>query len=437
MSSAAEVVVGPGGPLRGRLRAPGDKSISHRALLVGALAKGTSVFRGLSRGDDVLRTAAAVGLLGAQLEPWPDGVPGQTELRVSGGPGCLHEPEDVLDLGNSGTATRLLAGLAAAYPWSVVLTGDGSVRRRPMDRVVAPLREMGARVDGREGGRLAPLALRGGRLRPIDYQPPVASAQVKSAIMLAALGAGGTTTVREQVATRAHTEELLALAGARVTLTREAGGPGAVVTVEPGRLEPFELDVPADPSQAAFFVVAACLVPGSEVVCERVYVGHGRAGFLDVLERMGADVELHRLDETTADIVARHRPLTATDIGGAEVPGLIDEVPVLAVAAAAAEGTTTFRDVGELRVKESDRIASVERMVRALGGTAASEAGTLTVTGGPLVGEGEVDTMGDHRIAMAAAVGALASRAGVRIPWGQVGTSYPGFLDDLRELRCG
>jgi 3-phosphoshikimate 1-carboxyvinyltransferase len=432
------VTVTPGGMLRGRVRGPGDKSISHRALLLGALAGGTSLVRGLSNGDDVRRTADAVAELGAVLDPRPDRETGQGELRVSGGPDRLHEPGDVLDLGNSGTATRLLAGLVAAHPWSVVLTGDESVRSRPMDRVAAPLREMGAHVDGRDGGRFAPLSVRGGGLRALDYQPPVASAQVKSAVLLAALGADGATSVREPVATRAHTEELLALAGGRVTLRRDRGGPGATVTVEPGPLAPFELEVPADPSQAAFFVVAACLVPGSEVVCERVYVGHGRAGFLDVLRRMGADVERHRRDDTTADIVARYGPLTATEVGGDEVPSLIDEVPALAVAAAAAEGTTTFRDVGELQVKESDRIASVERMIASLGGRATSDGGTLAVTGSPLAGACDVDTAGDHRIAMAAAIAALVAAAPVQIgPWRPVGTSYPRFLEDLGQLRCG
>jgi 3-phosphoshikimate 1-carboxyvinyltransferase len=426
--------VAPGGPLRGSLAGPGDKSISHRALLLAARARGTTLLRGLADGDDVLRTAGAVSALGAEIVT--DSVPGaRRQARVRGGE-RLHEADDLLDLGNSGTGIRLLAGFVAAYPWLSVLTGDDSVRRRPMDRVVEPLRQMGIRVDGRQGGRLAPLVVRGGEPLPIDYEPAVASAQVKSAVLLAALGAGGTTTVRERVATRAHTEELLALAGAKVELVRDEDGPGATVRLTGGALSSFALDVPADPSQMAFFVVAACLVPGSEVVCERVYVGHGRAGFLDVLERMGAAVERHYRDGTTADIVARHAALVSTEVGGDEVPGLIDEVPVLAVAAALAEGTTTFRDVGELRVKESDRVESVSAMLRALGATVEVEGDTMAVTGGKLAGGARVDAAGDHRVAMAAAVAAIAGAEPVEIDgWAAVGSSYPGFLDDLASLR--
>jgi 3-phosphoshikimate 1-carboxyvinyltransferase len=292
---------------------------------------------------------------------------------------------------------------------------------------------MGARIDGREGGRLPPLVVRGGRLTGIDYRLPVPSAQVKAAILLAGLSAAGPTTVREDVATRAHTEELLALCGASVSVTAGA------VTVAASELAPLDLTVPADPSQAAFWVVAACVIPGSDLVLEDVYVGPARAAFLDVLLRMGADVSLERPDgrRRTADIHARYRPLTATSVRGAEVPGLIDEIPVLAVAAARATGVTTFADAAELRVKESDRVASVVAALSAVGVAAEARPDGLVVHGGegrPLAG-GMVESSGDHRVAMAAAVAGIDARGPTVVAgWGCVATSYPGFEEDIR--RC-
>src|SRR2546423_6925615 len=301
-----------GRPLRGRLRVPGDKSISHRALLLAARAGGTSVVTGLSDGDDVRHTAAAVEALGAVI----DGD------RISGGIGRLHEAEQVIDVGNSGTGIRLLAGFCAAFDWLTILEGDASIAGRPMDRVAEPLRRMGAKVDGRQGGRYPPLAIRGGGLHGIDYRPPVASAQVKSAILLAGLGAPGETVVHELVETRRHTEELLALAGVDVAVD------GLTVRMRPGPLEPFELDVPGDPSQAAVWVVAACIVPGSGLGVEHVYLGPARSGFLDVLRRMGAAIAVDGQDVH----VRYSADLHGTAVGGAEGPGLIDEIPALAVA---------------------------------------------------------------------------------------------------------
>ena len=407
-------------PLQGRIRVPGDKSISHRALLLAARAKGTSLITGLSEGDDVARTAAAVRALGAEVD-------GE---RVTGG--GLAEPEAPIDLGNSGTSMRLLAGFCAAFPWLTVLFGDGSLSRRPMDRVAEPLRRMGAAVDGREGGRLPPLVVRGGGLRGIDYRLPVPSAQVKGAVLLAGLGAEGDTVVREVVRTRAHSEELLALAGADVAVSSD----GLVTRLRPSAVEPFELHVPGDPSQAAFWVVAACVTPGSDVVVERVYLGPARAGFLEVLRRMGADVEVEARDATTADVRARYGPLHGTEVGGEEVPGLVDEIPVLAVAAALAEGATTFTGSGELRVKESDRISTVTSELRALGARVEPLADGLVVHGPARIVGAEVRTHGDHRIAMALAVAALAAEGTTRIHgWDAVATSYPGFERALRDLR--
>ncbi len=415
----------PGG-LGGRLRVPGDKSISHRALLLAARAEGRSRLRGLSAGADVGRTRRAVAAFGARCQGRPPG-----PVTVAGGARRLHEPAGVVDVGNSGTAMRLLSGFAAAVDGLTILQGDRSVNGRPMERVVFPLRTMGAGVDGREGGRWPPLAVRGGRLAGIDYRPPVASAQVKGAVLLAGLAAEGATSVTEAVPTRRHTEELLAAAGADVTVT------GTTVTVRPSPLQPLDLDIPGDPSQAAFWVVAACLVPGSDLVLEGVYVGPGRATFLDVLRRMGADITVvaHDPGAATADIRVRHRRLAATDVGGQEVPGVIDEIPVLAVAAALAEGTTTFTGAAELRVKESDRIATVASQLAAVGADVEPLADGLVVRGRPALGGGSVSSHGDHRVAMAMAVAGLAAGGPVRIEgWAAVDTSYPGFQEDLH--RC-
>lgn len=409
--------VGGGRPLRGRLRVPGDKSISHRALMLAALAEGTSVVRGLSSGDDVARTRGAVEAMGAKVD-------GE---RVTGGRSRLHEPVDVIDVGNSGTSIRLLSGLVAGFDWLTVLTGDASIRRRPMGRVAEPLRAMGAEIDGRGGGTLPPLVVRGGGLKGIEYDLPVASAQVKAAVLLAGLAAEGETIVREAVATRAHTEEMLLLAGADV-----ASDQGGLVTrVRASRLRPFEIDVPGDPSQAAFWLVGACLVPGSDVVVENVYLGPARAGFLDVLARMGADIE--QVGE--GDIRARYAGrLRATTVAAGEIPGLVDEVPVLAVAAALAEGVSRFEGVGELRVKESDRVAAIIDLV---GGE--YDHGALMIEGRPALDVPAVlDSGGDHRMAMAQAVAAMTVAGGSTTVegWDAVATSYPGFAGDLERL-CG
>ena len=429
------VLRGGQGPFTGRLRPPGDKSISHRALLLAALAEGRSELRGLSAGLDVAHTRDAIAACGAALSG-SLGTGGG--LSVRGGRSRLGEPAAVIDVGNSGTAIRLLAGWSAAFRWLTVIQGDGSIATRPMGRVTEPLRAMGARIDGRDDGRLPPLVVRGGQLTGIEYRLPVPSAQVKAAVLLAGLAAAGATTVVEEVPTRAHTEELLARCGADVTVTPLAEG-AQTVTVRPSELAPLDLTVPGDPSQAAFWVVAACVIPGSDLVVEDVYVGPARAGFLDVLRRMGADVSLERADASrhTADVRARYRPLTGTTVGGGEVPGVIDEIPVLAVAAARAAGDTVFADASELRVKESDRLASTVAALSALGAGVEGRADGFVVHGGgdrPLAG-GKVDSWGDHRIAMAAAIAGIdATGPTVVAGWESVATSYPGFEEDLH--RC-
>lgn len=432
-SGGEELEIAPGAALRGSLRVPGDKSISHRALLLAARAEGISTLRGLSTGEDVGWTRAAVEALGAavRIRGSDLGDDRPVELEVEGGSERLHEAAAPLYVGNSGTTLRLLAGLVAAYPWLTVLYGDSSVGARPMARVVEPLRRMGADIDGRAGATLAPLCIRGGGLTAIQFDMLIASAQVKSAVLLAGLGASGCTVVHERVPTRAHTEELLAACGADITVTR------GTIELRESSLEPFTLDVPGDPSQAAYWVVAACIVPGSDVTVEGVYVGRARAGFLDVLRRMGADIEIAMRDGATADIRARYGPLRGTTVGGEEVAGLIDEIPALAAAGAVAEGVTTFRDAQELKVKETDRIATLTSELGRLGARVEARVDGLTVAGGGKLLGGVVDSHGDHRIAMAMAVAGLAARGPTSVRgWDAVATSYPGFAEDLRRLRA-
>jgi 3-phosphoshikimate 1-carboxyvinyltransferase len=428
MSDVLEV--SGGRPLRGAVEVPGDKSISHRALLLAAVADGTSVVTGLSDGQDVGRTAAAVVALGATV----DG------SRISGGPDVMRSPPGPLDMGNSGTTIRLLAGLVAGHEVTVVLEGDASLSSRPMDRVALPLRLMGARVEGGGERCLPPLTVHGGGLVGIDYTPPMASAQVKSCVLLAGLGATGETVVREPVPTRRHTEEMLTLCGADVTEEDDAGS--HLVRLRARPLQAFELRVPADPSQAAFWIVAGCIVADSELTVDQVYVGPGRRGFLDVLRRMGADIE-ERAERgpgqlaATASVTASYGPLRGTEVEAAEITGL-DEVPVLAVAAAVAAGPTVFRNVGELRVKESDRMAAVVSMLEAFGAGAEVDGDDLVVHGGAELRPGRFDAAGDHRMAMAAAVAAAAvghSRSGSEVSgFDSVATSYPRFAQHLRRL---
>lgn len=413
------------GPLRGELPVPGDKSISHRALMLAALADGASRITGLSGGADVAATAGAISALGATVEP-----AGAGAVVVRGR--TLGRPAGPIDVGNSGTSIRLLAGIAAGCPFTTVLGGDASVNRRPMDRVVEPLRLMGATVEGAGGGRRAPLRITGGALRGIRWQPPVASAQVKSAVLLAGLFAEGETAVREPIPTRAHTEEMLEAFGADVRIG------GGEVAVRASRPEPFDFDVPGDPSAAAFWLVGAAVVPGSEVTVHDAYHGQGRDGFLRVLARMGADLSVTPTGDRRVRLTCRAGPLRGVTVTAAEVPDLIDEIPVLAVAAAVADGPTRFEGAGELRHKESDRLGSVLAGLAALGATAAVDGDALVVHGGARLRGGRIDAAGDHRIAMAFCIGGLAAADGdetVIDGWGSIATSYPGFADDLARCR--
>ena len=439
-TTADRLVVEPGGPLRGRIRVPGDKSISHRVLLLAALADGESTIRGLSDGGDVANTRAIIEALGATVVEDCDPVDpaGLQMIRVRGG--RLGQAGHDLDVGNSGTGIRLLAGLLAGLPFTSVLDGDASVRRRPMGRVLEPLRAMGASViasgvDIGEDAGLAPLNIRGGGLRGIEYRLPVASAQVKGCLLFAGLSADGPTTVVEDRPTRAHTEELMAATGIEIVRSHTDGLDR--VTVSPGRPNAFNYDVAGDPSQAAFWAVGASILPGSEVVVANVYEGPGRAGFMKVLTRMGVDLN-H--DPGSGDLTVRPPAsgvLSATTVRSDEVPGLVDEVPVLVVAAACADGETIFEGVGELRFKESDRLATVESELGRMGAEVKVEGDRLVVrgrSGGRLRGAA-VNAHHDHRIAMSCAVAGLVADGPTDISgWNAVATSYPTFAEHLAAL---
>ncbi|MBR0645886.1 3-phosphoshikimate 1-carboxyvinyltransferase [Plastoroseomonas hellenica] len=434
----------PAGPLTGRLRVPGDKSISHRALMFGALAVGETAITGLLEGEDVLRTAAAMRLLGAEVTQLAPG-----EWRVSGrGVGGLTEPADVLDMGNSGTAARLLCGLLAGHPLFAVMTGDASLRKRPMKRVTDPLSATGAVFRTREGGRL-PLAVQGAAdPLPLDYVLPVASAQVKSACLLAGLCAPGVTRVVEREPTRDHTENMLRHFGASVSVEDTAEGRVILLTGRP-ELVAAPVHVPGDPSSAAFPIAAALLVPGSRVVVENVGLNPLRAGLFATLREMGArlTIENERVEggEPVGDLVAEHGPLRAVDVPPRRAPSMIDEYPVLAVLAGFAEGETRMRGLQELRVKESDRLAATAAMLAANGVAARIEGDDLVVqgqggatSGGPVPGGGTVETHMDHRLAMSALVMGLGTRAPVAVDDAAfIDTSFPGFAALMNRLAGG
>ena len=430
----------PDAPLRGAIRVPGDKSISHRALMFGAMAVGETVVDGLLEGEDVLRTAAAMRALGAVVER--DG-PGR--WRVSGrGVGGLAEPADVLDMGNSGTAARLLAGVLASHGFFSVLTGDASLRGRPMRRVTDPLAMSGARFWSRDGGRL-PLAIQGAtEPMPLEYVVPVASAQVKSAVLLCGLNARGVTTVTEPAATRDHSENMLRHFGAVVDVTPTEDGAGRIIrlTGQP-ELMAAKIDVPTDPSSAAFPMVAALLVPGSDVTLQGVGLNPLRTGLLKTLREMGADIETQRLrtegGEPVGDLRVRHSALRAIEVPASRAPSMIDEYPVLAVAAACAAGTTRMRGLHELRVKESDRLAATAALLSTNGVAVEIADDDLIVHGvGAPPGGGLVATHMDHRIAMSALVLGLVSREPVRVDdTAFIETSFPGFTTLLAGLIDG
>ena len=420
--------------LAGRIQVPGDKSISHRALMFAAMAIGETVISGLLEAEDVINTAQAMAALGAQAERWRDGTWHVTGVGVGG----FQQPRQPIDFGNSGTGARLCAGLIATTDLRARFTGDASLSARPMGRIIAPLEETGARFETAEGGRL-PFTLTGARHPvPVTYVLPVASAQVKSAVLLAGLNAPGVTTVVEPVATRDHTERMLKAFGGQIAISQEDDGRHISVTggVE---LKAVDVTVPGDPSSAAFIIVAALIAPASEVTITNVLLNPSRTGLITTLIEMGADIQITGKrssgGEEVGDLVVRSSALRAVSVPAERAPSMIDEYPVLCAAAACATGTTKMHGLGELRVKESDRLAACEAGLKANGVAVASGPDWLSVTGGPVPGGGAVKTHMDHRIAMAFLVLGLAAQSPVTVDDGHIiNTSFPDFAGLMRGL---
>lgn len=423
--------------ITGACRAPGDKSVSHRALMFGALAVGETRIKGLLEGDDVLRTAAAMRALGARVTRLGDG-----SWQVHGcGIGGLAEPDDIIDMGNSGTGVRLLMGMLAGHALSATLTGDASLRSRPMERIMAPLRRMGARFNAAGGGRL-PLTMSGpADLMPIVYAPPVASAQIKSAVLLAGLSAPGETTVVEPAPTRDHTERLLGHFGAHVRIDSDADGARRVSVTGQPELSGRTVSVPADVSSAAFPLVAALIAPRAELRLPAVGVNPLRTGLLETLTEMGADIAFENAadaaGEPVADLVVRASALKGVDVPAARAASMIDEYPILAMAAAVAEGVTRMRGLAELRVKESDRLALTAAGLRAAGVEAEETEDALSVhgTGAAPAGGASIASAHDHRIAMSFLVLGTVSAAPIRVSGAEtIATSFPGFQELMNGL---
>ena len=435
-SSTTWLIQAPSGAnfgLQGTIQIPGDKSISHRALMLGALATGETQIQGLLLGEDPRSTAACFRALGAEISEL------NTDLvRVQGvGLGQLKEPKDVLDAGNSGTTLRLMLGILASHTDRFfTVTGDRSLRSRPMARVVTPLQQMGAQIWGRQDNTLAPLAIQGQHLNPTHYHSPIASAQVKSCVLFAGLSTEGQTTVTEPFLSRDHSERMLRAFGADIEVDPDTC---SVTVTGPTQLQGQSIIVPGDISSAAFWLVAATIVPGSNLLIENVGVNPTRTGILEALEQMGADItqENPRLvaGEPVADLCVRYSNLKAGSIGGALIPRLIDEIPILAVAAIFAKGTTVIQDAAELRVKESDRLTAMATQLHEMGAQVQERPDGLEIVGGTPLKGAEVDSYGDHRIAMSLAIAALRAQGPTYIQQAEaVAISYPDFETILQSF---
>ncbi len=423
----------PNTPLSGRVQTPGDKSISHRALILGALAEGTTEITGLLEGDDILRTADAMRAFGAKVKRLGDG-----RWQVTGrGERGWRTPKTPVDFGNAGTGARLIMGAAAGYNIKVSYTGDASLSSRPMGRVLTPLRDMGAEFDTKTD-KLPLAQTKGGKLVAISYTPPHASAQVKSAVLLAGLNTEGTTELHERSLTRDHTENMLKAFG--VNIVRKPREQGQIITIDgPVALKATKVKVPGDPSSAAFLIAAALMVPGSDIIVKNVMMNDARSGLFEVLNEMGAFLRADNYrrsgGETIADLHVKHSKLRGITVMSDRVPSMVDEYPVLAVIAATARGTTVMRGLGELRVKESDRLIGTQKMLRANGVDATIDGDTLSVTGGHIPGGAKVKTHHDHRMAMSALILGLASEKPVRIDdASMIATSFPRFFDLMAEI---
>ena len=408
---------------------PGDKSISHRSVMFGALAKGDTEISNFLRGADCLSTISCFRSMGVDIEE-----KGETVLVHGKGLRGLRRPDGILDCGNSGTTTRLISGILAAQDFDVTLTGDESIQKRPMKRIIDPLSLMGAEIESVRGNGCAPLHITGAPLHGISYSTPVASAQVKSAILLAGLYADGETRVTEPAPSRNHTELMLSSFGADVRTE------GTTVTIRQAEeLYGQKIQVPGDISSAAFFIAAGLLIPGSEILLKNVGVNPTRDGVLRVFRRMGGSIETTALSsgagEPAADLLVKASRLHGVEIGGEEIPSLIDEIPVIAAAACFADGVTVIRDAAELKVKESNRIAAMTENLRAMGADVTETEDGMIIRGGRPLHGAVIDSRNDHRIAMTFAVAALAAEGETSIPqWDCVNISYPGFLEDLRKL---
>lgn len=414
--------------LKGKCRVPGDKSISHRAVMLAGISEGKTTIDGFLKGEDCLSTIACFKQMGVQVQEEKDRL-----CLIGRGQRGLIEPQDILDAGNSGTTMRLMAGILSGQNFHSVITGDGSLRSRPMERIAVPLRKMGAIIDGRENGRKAPLAIRGGQLKAIEYELPVASAQIKSAVLLAGLFADGTTCVTEPRASRDHTERMLGSFGISVV------SDGLSRKVTPGKLKGTHIEVPGDISSAAFLMVAAACLEGSDVILENIGINPTRAGIINVLQQMGAEIKINHQREVggepIADIHIMGAKLDAVEIGAEVIPSLIDEIPVLAIAAACAKGTTKITGASELRVKETDRISAMAEELEKVGIEVTTLEDGMVIHGPQKIKAGRIDSHGDHRIAMAMAVAGLLSEDTIEITNEScMAVSFPGFMEVIGEL---
>ncbi|MBO0994800.1 3-phosphoshikimate 1-carboxyvinyltransferase [Bacillus sp. SD088] len=416
-------------PLRGTIKVPGDKSISHRSIMLGSIAKGKTTVHGLLTGDDCLHTIECFKQMGVHI--YRDGEYVEIEGRGVDG---LIEPMDILDVGNSGTTIRLMLGILSNLPFHSIVKGDSSIAKRPMDRVTNPLRQMGANIDGRDNGKLTPLAVRGGGLSGIDYISPVASAQVKSAILLAGLFANGMTSVTEPEASRDHTERMIQAFGGEVTTT------GLKKTIRgQQQLKGTTITVPGDISSAAFFLVAGSIIPDSHITLKNVGINPTRSGILDVLKEMGADVVIDQLHdqvmEPYADLTVNASSLRSVTIEGDMIPRLIDEIPILALAATQAEGTTIIKDAAELKVKETNRIDTVVEELKKMGAKIEATSDGMKIYGKTSLHGANVNSHGDHRIGMMLAIASCLTHEKVEIEDKEAITvSYPGFFQQLKAL---
>ncbi len=415
--------------LRGTFKVPGDKSISHRAVMFGSLAHGKTIINGLLTGDDCLNTIACFRQMGVDIDQ--DGE--YVEIKGKGIAG-LEEPHEVLDVGNSGTTIRLLLGILANVPFHATVIGDESIGTRPMDRVTNPLKEMGTKIDGRKNGNLTPISIRGGGVKGIDYVSPVASAQVKSAVLLAGLQADGITSVTEPESSRDHTERMLQAFGCEVVtdgLKKSLRGKQT--------LQATTINVPGDISSAAFFLVAGSIIPKSEITIKNVGMNPTRTGILDVLEQMGADILVHNRNddavEPYADITVKTANLKGVEIGGDIIPRLIDEIPIIALAATQAEGVTVIKDAAELKVKETNRIDTVVQELTKMGAKIEATEDGMKIYGQSSLNAAHVDSHGDHRIGMMLAIAACLADGKTDIENSEsITISYPGFFEQLDEL---